>query len=76
MVATSLGQLTVHYDFTTSLSVPDNNGQVAVVQNLGGLAGLSTITDVNARMNLTTGTPGQPDVSRRSLFKPHLRTNG
>ena len=60
MVATSLGQLTVHYDFTTSLSVPDNNGQVAVVQNLGGLAGLSTITDVNARMNLTTGTPGNP----------------
>ena len=60
MSASSQAQLTIHYDFTPGSIVPDGNGQLSIVQNLGGLAGLSSITDVNARLNLTTGNAGDP----------------
>jgi len=60
MVASSQGQLTVHYDFTPGSIVPDNNGQLTIVQNLGGLSGLTTITDVDVRLDLTSGDPNNP----------------
>jgi autotransporter-associated beta strand protein len=59
MAATSYGQLTIHYDFTSGVVV-DDNGQLSIASTLGGLSGLSSINDVNARLNLTTGTPGNP----------------
>lgn len=60
LASTAQAQLSIHYDFSTSSVVTDNNGQLSIVQTLGGLSGLSNITDVNARLNLTTGTPGNP----------------
>ena len=54
VAASSHAELTVNYDFTAGNIVTDN-GQVSVVKTLGGLSGLTSITDVDARLNLTTG---------------------
>ena len=59
MAATSQAQLTLNYDFTPNLTVTDN-GQVSSVQTLGGLSGLSSITDVNVRLNLTSHNAAEP----------------
>ena len=59
LAATSQAQLTLNYDFTPNLTVTDN-GQVTSVQTLGGLAGLSSITDVNVRLNLTSANAADP----------------
>ena len=53
MAATSQAQLTLNYDFTPNLTVTDN-GQVSSVKTLGGLSGLTSITNVVARLNLTS----------------------
>jgi autotransporter-associated beta strand protein len=53
------GQLTINYNFTENTTVTDN-GQITVTKNLGGLSGLSTFTDVDVRLNLTTANAGDP----------------
>ncbi|MEI6607461.1 MAG: hypothetical protein WCP35_19295 [Verrucomicrobiota bacterium] len=59
LAATSQAQLTLNYDFTPNLTVTDN-GQVSSVQTLGGLSGLTSITDVNVRLNLTSANASDP----------------
>lgn len=51
----SHADITINYDFTTHLIVPDN-GQVASVQTLGGLSGLSYFNNVVTRLDLTSGS--------------------
>lgn len=53
------GQLTINYDFTPNVTVTDN-GQINQTKTLGGLSGLSTFTDVDVRLNLTTANAGDP----------------
>src|ERR1051326_470805 len=52
-------QLTINYDFTPNVTVPDN-GQISQTKTLGGLSGLSTFTDVDVRLNLTTSNNADP----------------
>jgi fibronectin-binding autotransporter adhesin len=52
-------QLTINYDFTPNVTVPDN-GQLTQTKTLGGLSGLSTFTGVDVRLNLTTANAGDP----------------
>ncbi|MEI6607608.1 MAG: autotransporter-associated beta strand repeat-containing protein [Verrucomicrobiota bacterium] len=59
LAATSQAQLTLNYNFTPNLTVTDN-GQVSSVQTLGGLSGLTSITDVNVSLNLTSGNAADP----------------
>ncbi|MEI6606293.1 MAG: PEP-CTERM sorting domain-containing protein [Verrucomicrobiota bacterium] len=59
LAATSQAQLTLNYDFTPNLTVIDN-GQVSSWQTLGGLSGLTDITDVNVRLNLTSQNAADP----------------
>ena len=59
MAATSQAQLTLNYDFTPNLTVTDN-GQVSSVQTLGGLSGLSSITNVNVKLDLTSSNIADP----------------
>jgi len=59
MAAISPGQITVNYDFTSGATVIEN-GQLSVGKTLGGLSGLSSITDVVTRLNLTSASTGDP----------------
>jgi autotransporter-associated beta strand protein len=51
----SHADITINYDFTTQLIVPDN-GQAAGVQTLGGLSGLSYFNNVVTRLDLASGS--------------------
>ncbi|MEO5715385.1 MAG: autotransporter-associated beta strand repeat-containing protein [Luteolibacter sp.] len=58
--ASSPADLTIHYDFGNGNVVPDGFGQLSDVKILGGLSGLADIDQVVTRLNLTTGTAGNP----------------
>lgn len=53
------GQLTINYNFTPNVTVTDN-GQITQTKTLGGLSGLSTFSDVDVRLELTSANGGDP----------------
>lgn len=58
--AESRADITINYDFLTNSAVPDGSGQLSIVQTLGGLSQLSSVSNVATRLNLTTGTADDP----------------